>query len=116
MRYVNIPLSTSRPATASETEYFLRLVNDPANQPVFVHCKGGKHRTGEMTAIYRITHDSWTADQAYQEMKRYKFYSFPFQGPLKDYVYRYYDQYQHTSTLARASQAGASAEPVGAGK
>jgi hypothetical protein len=28
-----------------------------------------------MTAIYRIIHDSWTVDQAYQEMKQYDYYS-----------------------------------------
>ena len=28
---------------------FLDIVNDPANGPVFVHCVGGKHRTGVMT-------------------------------------------------------------------
>ena len=111
MRYVNIPLSTSRPATAAETEHFLDLVNDPANQPVYVHCKGGKHRTGEMTAIYRITHDGWTADQAYREMKEYKFYAFPFQGPLRDYVYRYYDEHQRT--LARAGRGGGPAGGAG---
>ena len=35
----------------------LQIVNDPAQQPVFVHCVGGKHRTGVMTAAYcfRIT-------------------------------------------------------------
>jgi hypothetical protein len=43
-----------------------------------------------MTAIYRMTRDSWTADQAYKEMKKYGFYSFPNHGSLKDYVYKYY--------------------------
>jgi len=28
-----------------------------------------------MTAIYRITRYSWTADQAYREMKQYDYYS-----------------------------------------
>jgi protein tyrosine phosphatase (PTP) superfamily phosphohydrolase (DUF442 family) len=96
MLYFHIPLSTSHPATAEQTEYFLKLVNDPQNCPVYVHCQGGRHRAGEMTAIYRITHDSWTADQAYQEMKRYKFYSFPFQGSLRDYVYQYYDNFKQS--------------------
>ena len=90
MTYFLIPLTGSLPATAEQTEYFLKLVNDPATWPVFVHCAAGRHRTGEMTAIYRIAHDSWTADQAYAEMKKHGFYSFPNHGSLKEYVYRYY--------------------------
>jgi protein tyrosine/serine phosphatase len=58
-----------RPATEEQTASFLKLVNDAANWPVYVHCKGGRHRTGELTAIYRITNEGWTADQTYQEMK-----------------------------------------------
>lgn len=54
-------------------KYFLRLVNDPANGAVYVHCKGGRHRTGAMTAAYRLTHDGWTAEQAFEEMLRYDF-------------------------------------------
>ena len=61
LNYVNIPLTTKQAATPAQIEYFLKLVNDQANWPVFVHCKGGRHRTGEMTAIYRITKDGWTA-------------------------------------------------------
>ncbi len=94
MQFFNLRLSSTRPASAAETEYFLKLVNDPANWPVFVHCAGGRHRTGEMTAIYRISHDGWTADKAYQEMKRFKYYSFGGHGSLKDHVYGYYRDYQ----------------------
>lgn len=94
MKYIQIPLSTTRAATAEQTEYFLRLVNNPDNLPVYVHCAGGRHRTGEMTAIYRITHDSWSADSAYAEMKEYGYYSFPNHGSLRSYVYTYYEEYQ----------------------
>jgi protein tyrosine/serine phosphatase len=52
---------------------FLQVVDDPANQPVFVHCVGGRHRTGVMTAAYRMARQGWTPDQAFQEMKSYKF-------------------------------------------
>ncbi len=92
MQYFNIPLSSLRPATEEQTEYFLRLVSDPQNLPVYVHCAGGRHRTGEMTAIYRISHDGWTADKAYQEMKKFDFYSMGGHGSLKEYVYGYYRQ------------------------
>jgi protein tyrosine/serine phosphatase len=94
LQYFNIPLSTKRPASDEQTEYFLKLVNDPANWPVFVHCKGGRHRTGEMTAIYRITKDGWTANQAYEEMKKYDFEdSFFYPRSLKKYVFSYYDRF-----------------------
>lgn len=100
LQYINIPLTTKRAATEDQTSYFLRLVSDPANWPVFVHCKGGRHRTGEMTAIYRITQDGWTADQAYEEMKKYDFEdSFFYPRGLKKYVFAYYKQF--TSAKAR---------------
>jgi protein tyrosine/serine phosphatase len=69
---------------------------DPAQQPVFVHCQGGRHRTGVMTALYRITHDSWTADQAYEEMKEYRFARFPTHPKLKDFVFSYYSQLRYS--------------------
>ena len=92
--YVNIPLTTKRAASEEQTQNFLKLVNDQANWPVYVHCKGGRHRTGEMTAIYRITRDGWSADQAYEEMKKYDFEdSFFYPRSLKKYVYSYYKQF-----------------------
>lgn len=94
LQYVSIPLTTKRAATSEQTEYFLRLVNDRSNWPVFVHCKGGRHRTGEMTAIYRITHDGWTAERAYEEMKKYDFEdSFFYPRSLKKYVFSYYERF-----------------------
>src|SRR5687768_13792713 len=38
LQYINIPLTTKSAATAEQTAYFLSLVNDPANLPVYVHC------------------------------------------------------------------------------
>jgi len=99
LQYVNIPLTTKRPATEDQTTQFLKLVNDPANWPVFVHCKGGRHRTGEMTAIYRITHDGWSGDKAYEEMKKYDFEdSFFYPRSLKKYVFAYYEQFRSLKT------------------
>jgi protein tyrosine/serine phosphatase len=96
LQYFNIPLKASRMATEEQTSYFLNIVNDPANWPVYVHCKGGRHRTGGMTAVYRITHDGWTADQAYQEMEAYDFNNSIFGGPgaQKKYIYTFYDRYK----------------------
>jgi len=90
MKFYRIGLSDRSWPSKTQAEEFLRIVNDPANQPVFVHCHGGRHRAGIMTAIYRMTHDNWTADQAYGEMKRYGFDKGIGHGGLKDYVYDYY--------------------------
>jgi len=90
MQFHRIPLTTTdRPSEASVAE-FLKLVNDPANQPVYVHCQGGRHRTGAMTAVYRMTHDKWTADQAYAEMRKYEFEGLISHPELKSFVFDYY--------------------------
>ena len=98
LNYFNIPLLPGRAATKQQTEYFLGLVNDPANAPVYVHCKGGRHRTGALTGVYRITHDGWTAEQAFEEMKKYDFDDGfgPFGGPSsqKKFVFQFYEDYK----------------------
>jgi protein tyrosine/serine phosphatase len=97
MQYFNIPLKAATPATEEQTEYFLKLVNDPNNWPVYVHCKGGRHRTGALTGVYRITHDGWTADQAYKEMREYGFEQGFFGGPTaqKKFVYSFYERHNN---------------------
>jgi protein tyrosine/serine phosphatase len=89
MKFFRLPMNTTSKPDADTVERFLNLVNDPSNQPVYVHCHGGRHRTGVMTAIYRLTHDNWSADQAYGEMKQYEFNKGFGHSALKDYVYGY---------------------------
>jgi tyrosine-protein phosphatase SIW14 len=90
MSYVPIPMTMHRPPTQGQLAEFFRTVEDPARQPVFVHCVGGKHRTGVMTAAYRITEDRWTADQAFREMKDYHFGLDFLHSEFKDFVFRYH--------------------------
>ncbi|HEX5709037.1 MAG TPA: tyrosine-protein phosphatase [Pyrinomonadaceae bacterium] len=98
LQYFNLPLEAGKPANDTETEQFLKLVNDPANWPVYVHCKGGRHRTGALTAVYRITHDGWTADQAFKEMLDYDFNNSIFGGGgrarQKRFVYDFYERHR----------------------
>src|SRR5215831_6451819 len=107
MKFYSIPMNKSYPPSESVIHRFLEIVNDPANQPVFVHCKGGRVRTGVTTAIYRITHDCWTPDQAYAEMKKYHFHSLAHDAlnrhhALKYFVYRYYDSIHSTGLWRKA--------------
>ena len=110
--YINLPLEASKPATDEQTAEFLRVVNDPANWPVYVHCKGGRHRTGALTAVYRITNEGWTADQAYEEMLKFDFnngsgISGLFGGGgrarQKRFVYAYYERYASAKDPARVN-------------
>ncbi len=102
LNYFNIPLKPNKAATKEQTDYFLGLVNDPANGAVYVHCKGGRHRTGALTAVYRITHDGWTAEKAWDEMKQYDFDDGIFGGPAaqKRFVFEFYEQHKTAKSAA----------------
>ncbi len=103
MDFVRIPMTTRVAPTAAQIDQFLKLVNDPAAQPVYVHCKGGRHRTGVMTAVYRMTLEGWTADRAFSEMKDFDF-GFDFLHPeFKRFVYAYPRQLEVARNQAPAN-------------
>ena len=87
MTYAHIPMTTHEPPTPEMVHTFLQLVTDRANLPVYVHCVGGRHRTGVMTAVYRMTQEGWTAEQAFKEMKRYQFGPDFLHSEFKRFVY-----------------------------
>jgi protein tyrosine/serine phosphatase len=87
--YYRIPMSTHRPPTSDQLASFFKLVSDPAAQPVYVHCKGGRHRTGVMTAAYRMSFDGWKPERAFTEMKQYDFGPDFLHPEFKKYVYSY---------------------------
>jgi tyrosine-protein phosphatase SIW14 len=89
MKFFRIGMTTSKAPTDAQLQQFFAIVNDPASQPVYVHCAGGRHRTGTMTALYRMQFDGWNAGQAYTEMKQYHFEGFPDHPVLRNYVYAY---------------------------
>jgi len=101
MRYINLPMKEKRYPQADTAARFLEIINDQANWPVFVHCAGGRHRTGVMTDVYRMTVDGWDVDQAYREMKRYDFSTSFGHGCYKDYVFDYYRNLQAQSQRQR---------------
>jgi protein tyrosine/serine phosphatase len=84
--YFQIPMTTHRVPSAAQLSEFLSIATNPAHQPVYVHCVGGRHRTGVMTAVYRMTQDGWTATQAFNEMKQYNFGADFLHREFKDFV------------------------------
>src|SRR5215831_6702324 len=90
MKYVNLPLSDKDYPKPDAASKFLALVNDKENWPVYVHCAGGRHRTGAMTAVFRMTVQGWDVNRAYGEMKEHDFYTRWGHGAIKKYVFNYY--------------------------
>ena len=102
MRYVQIPMSTRKAPTAQQLESFLSVVNDPASQPVYVHCVGGRHRTGVMTAVYRMTKDGLSGAEAFDEMKRFKY------GP--DFLHPEFKKFVHDYDVKKPAAANTSGQ------
>src|ERR1044072_7073974 len=59
MRYVNIPMVDKEYPRAEWVAAFMKTVDDPSTGKFFVHCAGGRHRTGPMGAGYRMEKDGW---------------------------------------------------------
>jgi protein tyrosine/serine phosphatase len=94
MRYVNIPIVDKKNPSAAQINEFLRITNDPTTGKFYVHCAGGRHRTGVMAAVYRFNHDHWNYDQAYAEMLQYDFYTSNGHGKQLTFVQDYWQQFQ----------------------
>lgn len=67
LRYVSIPI----PAWSLKEEHavaFLKVMNDPANHPVYLYCWLGGDRSNALAAIYRVAVQGWCKDEAIREM------------------------------------------------
>jgi tyrosine-protein phosphatase SIW14 len=105
MSFVRIPLTTSEAPSNAAVKQFLSIVTDPARQPVYVHCQGGQHRTGVMTAVYRMTKYGWNEDKAYDEMRQYKFETFFGHPELRHFVHDFYEKLTPVASPVVASAA-----------
>jgi protein tyrosine phosphatase (PTP) superfamily phosphohydrolase (DUF442 family) len=68
LRYFNIPIVFTDPKPEQATE-FLKLTDDPANQPAFIHCTAAI-RVGAFWMIRRMLRDGYTFEQAEEEAKK----------------------------------------------
>jgi tyrosine-protein phosphatase SIW14 len=65
MRYISFPMDGFQMPRADQIAKVLEVMN--SSEPVFIHCKLGKDRTGTVIAAYRIAHDGWDNDRALTE-------------------------------------------------
>jgi len=100
---VNIAIPDKQDPSDAQIQQFLKLVDDPSTGKFFVHCAGGRHRTGVMGAVYRFNNYHWNFDQAYAEMLNYDFYTSNGHGGQKKFVEDYWSRIQNTASTSGAA-------------
>ena len=89
MRYVHIYCKAWHPED-EDTIRFLKVMRDPENHPVFVHCAHGADRTGFMVAAYRVVEQGWTVEEAVAEMHNFGFH--PVWRQISEYLEKFDDE------------------------
>lgn len=91
--------ASERPQTIDR---FLAIMDDPANYPVLIHCKAGLHRTGVVSAVYRMEYQHWDRLEAWHELRAHGFGEFV-SDASNDYITQYILTY---TSRARGSRVG----------
>ena len=86
LKYVNIPVVYRTP-TAEQVDEFLRITDDPANRPMFIHCTAAI-RVGAFWLIRRVVRDGWTWDAALAEARKVGLVNAPH---LEEFARQYLD-------------------------
>ena len=72
MSFFSVPLNSMKNLSneKDKTRIFkiLSMMNDPALQPVYIHCEHGVDRTGLIAALYRVQVEHCDPKRAHQEM------------------------------------------------
>lgn len=73
MRAIAVPIQMARNGLKEKVDKVVALMADPANQPVYVHCRHGQDRTGITVAAYRMKQQGWSLADAEAEMQAFGF-------------------------------------------
>src|SRR5512133_1663315 len=73
MRAVAIPIEMTRNGLKEKVDHVVALMADPANLPVYVHCRHGQDRTGIVVAAYRMKQQGWSLADTEAEMQAFGF-------------------------------------------
>jgi protein tyrosine/serine phosphatase len=67
MVMINIPMSEITRPKPADLLRAVQIVEDQNTYPIYVHCLHGRDRTGFVIASYKIVHNGWALEEAYQE-------------------------------------------------
>lgn len=82
------------------------LLDDESNYPVLLHCKAGLHRTGRLTAIYRMEFRGWSPGEALREL-RANGYGYVAASERDEFVIQFIQNYKPRAKAARLTAGGA---------
>jgi uncharacterized protein (TIGR01244 family) len=71
VRFIHCPLTAETLRDDATWIKLLQIAQDPARQPVLVHCARGELRTGFFCAIYRMVIENYPRAKAIAEMKKF---------------------------------------------
>ena len=100
LKYIGLPMPGLSSPSDAAVEQALKIIDDPANGVVFVHCKHGADRTGTVIACYRISHENVNQDQAITEARKYGMSWVQF--GMRQFISGYYKKYQSQKAQAKA--------------
>ncbi|NVO00065.1 MAG: tyrosine-protein phosphatase [Geobacteraceae bacterium] len=73
MKAIAVPVEMSRNGLKEKVDKIVALMADPANQPVYLHCRHGQDRTGIVVAAFRMKQQGWSLADAEAEMQSFGF-------------------------------------------
>ncbi|HYE16386.1 MAG TPA: hypothetical protein VD968_18250 [Pyrinomonadaceae bacterium] len=79
-------------------EWLAHVRTATPEDPVYTHCMGGRHRTGVLIAVLRVTDQGWTKQEAFREMLRYGWYDARGHRPLREWFERDFDPADFAAT------------------
>ena len=68
IHFVHLPLNPILAPKPSQIDAIMAVICSSENQPVYLQCHSGLDRTGFIVGVYRVLHDGWTPEKAYEEM------------------------------------------------
>jgi protein tyrosine/serine phosphatase len=100
-----IPPETTQRILSNAAEKFLEVLNNPEAypRPILLHCLSGVHRTGVMTALYRIEEEGWSKEQALVEMKEMGYRDFASPDPLRDFIVNWVPLKERKEAISHAA-------------
>lgn len=79
---------------------YLAVLDDESAYPILLHCKAGLHRTGRLTAIYRMEYQGWSVGEVMREL-RANGYGFVASSEADDFVIQFIQNYKPRAAADR---------------